>query len=324
MKNAFKTLVIVVGVISSVAIGIAQARAKFEVVSIRPYVDPGPRAGERNGGPGGGGPAGRGAPTPAACPFRGTVVDPGRITVPRGNAYLLLTWAYEPKACTLEMGLILGQPSWTVTDLYDFQATMPVGTPAYSFQQLQRGEAPKVQEMLQTMLEDRFKLKVHREKKEVAAYDLIVAKPGKMTPSKDQTPPPNPYGEGGALTGRLITPDGAPNPGTTLLGPDGFQGTSITVAQLAGGWSARAARPVIDKTGLKGYFDIKVQIAPNPNPNTGGPPTPPARGQGGTAAGAGLLPADAQILDALGLKLVDSKTTVDVIVIDHIEKPSEN
>ncbi len=44
------------------------------------------------------------------------------------------------------------------------------------------------------MLEERFKLKFHREKREVAAFDLVVAKPGKMTPSKDQTPPPNPYG----------------------------------------------------------------------------------------------------------------------------------
>src|SRR6185295_18722613 len=178
------------------------------------------------------------------------------------TTFRLLTWAFNHEACTLEKGLVTGEPEWTRTDLYDFQATMPAGTPAYSFQQLQEGKAPKLQEMLQTMLEDRFKLQFHREKKEVAAYDLVVAKPGRMTPSKDQTPPPNPYGEGGALTGRLIGTDGAPAPGLMLLGTDLFQGTSITVTALAGGWSARAARPVIDKTGLIGFFDIKVPIAP--------------------------------------------------------------
>ena len=291
-----------------------EARAAFEVVSIRP-AGPAP-AGTRGGG-GGGAPDGRGAPTPVACPYRGTVLDPGRLTAPRITTFRLITWAYEPKACVLALGLISGQPDWATIDLYDFQATMPAGTPAYGFQQLQDGQAPKLQEMLQTMLEDRFKLKFHREKKEVAAFDLVVAKPGKMTPSKDQTPPPSPYGERGALTGVLVSPtDGTPAPGLMLLGSGFWQGTSITVSALAIGFGARAGRPVIDKTGLTGFFDIKVPIAPDPNAT-------PGQGRG-ARAGAGLSSEDAQFLDGLGLKLESSKTTVEVIVIDYIEKPSEN
>lgn len=310
MKNTFKAFVIVMGVISSIAIGVAQTRAKFEVVSIRP-AGPSP-AGTR--GTGGGAP-GRGAPATVACPYIGTRIDAGRISGPRINTFRLITWAYEPKGCVLEMGLVTGQPEWTRTELYAFEATMPAGTPAYTFDQLQSGDAPKLREMMQTMLEERFQLKVHREKKELAAYDLVVAKPGKMTPSKDQTPPPDAVGRG------VITrPDGTLAPGLILLDGSSYRGTSITVAQLAGGFGARAARPVVDKTGLKGFFDIHVPIAPNLDPN----PSAPARGLGGTGAGAGLSSMDAQVLDALGLKLVDSKMTADVIVIDSIEKPSEN
>jgi len=288
-------------------------RAAFEVVSIRPYVAGPPQPGERTGGGGGGAPGGRGAAAPVRCPYRGTVVDPVRITAPRITTLSLISWAYA-KACVLELGLISGQPDWTTADLYDFQATMPAGTPAYGFQQLQDGEAPKLQEMLQTMLENRFKLKFHREKKEVAAFDLVVAKPGKMTPSKDQTHPPDPYS---GPRGLAFSTEGAPPPGLMLMDGRFYQGTSITVSALAGGFGARAGRPVIDKTGLTGFFDIKVPIAPDPNA-TPGQGQPPARG------GAGLSTMDAQILDGLGLKLESSKTTVEVIVIDHIEKPSEN
>src|SRR4051812_11579609 len=120
MKNTFEAFIIVVGVICSVAIGIAQTPAKFDVVSIRP-AGPAP-IGTRGGGPGaagGGPPRGTGPGTP--CPYRGTVLDPAQLTAPRITTFRLITWAYEPKACVLALGLISGQPEWTTTDLYDFQ-----------------------------------------------------------------------------------------------------------------------------------------------------------------------------------------------------------
>jgi len=308
------TVVIVSGALSQ---NRGEPRPAFEVVSIRP-AGPAP-AGTRGGAPGGGGaaPVGRG---PVPCPYRGTVLNPARLTAPRVTTLSLISWAYG-KACGPALGLISAQPEWTMIDLYDFQATIPAGTPAYGFEQLQNGEAPKLQEMLQTMLEDRFKLKFHREKKEVASFDLVVVKPGKMIPSKDQTAPPDPLlagGEGrGALNGTLVSPEGAPRPGLTLLGPGFYQGTSITVSSLAKSFGSRAGRPVVDKTGLTGFFDFKVPIAPDPNAAPGQGP-PPSR------VGAGLSIEDTQILDGLGLKLEPSKTTIEVIVIDFIEKPSDN
>jgi uncharacterized protein (TIGR03435 family) len=318
VKNTFKVLVIVVGVVCSVAIGIAQGRAKFEVVSIRPYVDPGPRAGERNGGPGGGGgaPAGRGAAAQIPCPWRGTIVTPARLAAPRITTLSLISWAYG-QTCSPALGLISGQPAWTTTELYDFQATMPAGTPAYGFTQLQDGKAPKLQEMLQTMLEDRFKLKFHREKKEVNAYDVVVAKPGKMTPSKDQTPPPEPYGESGALINVAFGPDGYPPPGLMIMTGTAYRGKSIAVSTFAQGLGTRDGRVGVDKTGHTGFFDIDVPVIPDPaaTPGRGQPPAP----------GGGMPVAISdQIIGGLGLKLVESKTTIDVLVIDHIEKPTEN
>jgi uncharacterized protein (TIGR03435 family) len=295
------------------------AREAFDVVSIRPA------AAAAAGGRGGGAPGGRGQ-AQVPCPYEGTVLDPAHIRAPRINAYRLITWAYETKACTLQLGLITGQPDWVTSDLYEFQATIPAGTPAYSVGQLQNGNAPKLQEMLQAMLEDRFKLKFHREKREVAAFDLVVAKPGKMTPSKDQTPPPDSVGPGVA-GGLVVGPDGCRpllRPGSLWLGPGLVCGASVKVSFLAQVFASSAGRPVVDKTGLKGFFDIKVPVTPDPSllaiqrgEIPAQPPTPPV-------PGAGLTQTNIEILEGLGLKLEPSKTTIDVIVIDSIEKPSEN
>jgi uncharacterized protein (TIGR03435 family) len=179
--------------------------------------------------------------------------------------------------------------------------------------------------MLQAMLEDRFKLKFHREKKEVAAFDLVVAKPGKMTPSKDQTPPPDSAGPGVA-GGLVVGPDGCRPlliPGGIWSGPGIVCGVSVKVSFLAQVFASSAGRPVVDKTGLKGFFDIKVPVTPAGDfaPLRGEipaqPPTPPV-------PGTGLTQTNIETLEGLGLKLEPSRTIIDVIVIDSIEKPTEN
>ena len=157
------------------------------------------------------------------------------------------------------------------------------------------------------MLEERFKLKWHRATREMDVFNLVVSKPGKMTPSKDQTPPPDPYGErnGIVLTG------GVPPPGIMVSMNGLYQGTSIPISGLMLSFQGRSGRPVIDKTGLTGYFDIKVSLSPEPGAT---PPQP----------GSGLSSSDFQILDGLGLKLESSRAPVEVFIIDSIEKPSEN
>ena len=81
------------------------------------------------------------------------------------------------------------------------------------------------------------------------------------------------------------------------------------MSSLAQGFQARVDRPVIDKTGLKGYFDIRVPVDWDPTTLVPGGPPPDT---------------DPQILDALGLKLESGRAMVEVLVIDHLEKPTEN
>jgi len=106
-------------------------------------------------------------------------------------------------------------------------------------------------------------------------------------------------------------PGVVPPPGTTLTANGIFQGTSIPISGLMSGFQARSGRLVIDKTGLTGYFDIKVSLSPEPGAT---PPQPSS----------GLSSSDFQILEGLGLKLESSRAPVEVFIIDSIEKPSEN
>src|ERR1051325_9881539 len=148
LKSTFAAFAVVLSVIISVVMTAAQnrgtdARAKFEIVSIRPYTEQNPPRGAR----GGGGPA-----NPMPCSSMSPVIDPGRLAVSRTTTYRLITWAYELRACQINLGLITGAPDWTMADLFDLQATIPAGTPAYGLLRFQEGNAPKLQEMLQTLL----------------------------------------------------------------------------------------------------------------------------------------------------------------------------
>ncbi|PYS32079.1 MAG: hypothetical protein DMG14_35510 [Acidobacteria bacterium] len=94
--------------------------------------------------------------------------------------------------------------------------------------------------------------------------------------------------------------------------------TAIVMAQLASALQVQVDRPILEKTGLQGLFDIHLQFAPESDSTVGGP----------TAA---ALPSDSSgpslftaLQEQLGLKLESSRDQVEVIVIDHAEKPSEN
>jgi len=109
----------------------------------------------------------------------------------------------------------------------------------------------------------------------------------------------------------------APSDGTTTL-----QGTAITLSALANALQQRVDCPVIDKTGLTGLFDVKLEWSPGaeapvgpfgPNPNA--PPAPP------DDSGPTIFTA---VQEQLGLRLESGKAPLDVVVIESAEKPSEN
>jgi uncharacterized protein (TIGR03435 family) len=168
------------------------------------------------------------------------------------------------------------------------------------------GEAPQLQLMLQNLLAERFRLVVRREMKEMPVYNLVVAKAGNMKPSECQATPSDPFGP---RNGIALGPGGVPPPGVMLMGNGLLQGTSISMPILTQQFQSQVDRPVIDKTGLKGLFDLRIPVELE-LPPPGAPPAP--------------LNTNPQVLEALGLKLESGRGQVEVFVIERAEKPSLN
>ncbi len=167
-----------------------------------------------------------------------------------------------------------GGPAWVAADGYDVDATYPVNTPT-----------DQVELMLQTLLADRFQLKVHREEREVPVYALVPAKGG----TKLSASPPE--GKFSSKTGR---------------GHLDLQHASTTT--LSRFLANLTDRPVFDTTEVKGLFDITLYWTPDSN-------------QLGADSGPSIYTA---IQEQLGLRLEPRKSPFEFIVIDHIERPSEN
>jgi len=189
---------------------------------------------------------------------------------------------------------IVGLPSWADSDRFDVEAKMDEQTLA-ALQKLPREQRWQTKrQMLQDVLADRFKLKVHKETREMTIYNLVIAKGGlKMKQPPDGKP-----------TGYRV--------GRAEISGDGIAFAAL-VAQLPG----EVHGIVQDKTGLTGYYSIHLKWNPNPLSASAGP-------AGAPNADDALPDLFSALQDQLGLKLESTKAPVDVIVIDHVEKPSEN
>ena len=199
-------------------------------------------------------------------------------------------------------------PAWTSAEKFDVVA-----------KGLADGSTPDGSQrsaMLRAMLADRFKLKTHVETREQPAYDLVVARSdGRLGPQLSRSdydcavhskeveaaratgspPPPPPILSGGipACTQRA--------------GRTRFDG-HMTIATLAFVLAGVTGRPVVDKTGLTGYFTLAFDT----------PSSPDLQAQTDSPS------VFTAVQEQLGLRLVPSRTNVDVLVIDSIERPTEN
>jgi uncharacterized protein (TIGR03435 family) len=190
-------------------------------------------------------------------------------------------------------GGVAGGPNWLDTERFDIVAKAPPNTPDDTLRL-----------MLQTLLAERFKLAIHREQKSTAVFALVAAKRGfKLQAAAGSGRPKCSPGQGDEGLNHTVC-------------------TNFTMADLAAALPTRIApsfidRPVVDLTGLKGAYDIKLDWVPRPLVgNAADGPT------ADVAAGSTVFDAlDKQ----LGLKLVERKLPMPVIVIDHIERiPTEN
>jgi len=168
--------------------------------------------------------------------------------------------------------------------------------------------ADKLRSMLQTLLAERFKLTIRRDVKEQPAYLLTVGKNGsklqrsKLT-EKDCEDPANECHFGGAGQGR------------------GIHVKAFGMAELAVSVSNFTDRPLVDRTGLTGLYDIDTDgwVPMRPRPTPTGDPSPEDIAMADPAR-----PTLSIIFDKLGLKMEPAKAPVELFVIEHIEKPTAN
>jgi uncharacterized protein (TIGR03435 family) len=142
---------------------------------------------------------------------------------------------------------ILGGPDWVDSDRYRIEAKADVIIPP--------DELPR---MLRSLLVDRFQLKAHQETRELAVYELLADRGGsKLRVSEDQTPADPPPVTGERLPANATIPRGAFG-----FGSGSVDSRAVPLSRLTDFLRSRLGRPVVDKTGLTGLFDIRLQWAP--------------------------------------------------------------
>jgi bla regulator protein BlaR1 len=213
---------------------------------------------------------------------------PGEVQIGGGTLRRIMEMAYD-----LRTFQILGGPGWLDSDRYDISAKNDAALKDLSKEQ----RTTEMRRRLQTLLADRFQLKVHRETREWPEYALIVAKGGARLKESDS-------GSGDGIS--------------TDCGV--MKGTRTTMSNLATVLSRQVERPVLDRTGLSGRYDFEMSYTPD----SGCGSRPP---DGGTTNIDTLTDRPSiftAIQEQLRLKLEPIKGPVDVIVIDRVEKPEPN
>jgi uncharacterized protein (TIGR03435 family) len=237
----------------------------------------------------------------------------GRYTASGVTLKLLLQQAYDVKDYQ-----ITGGPGWISTERYDINAK--ADTPDIKRDQ--------IRVLLQSLLAERFQLQIHRETRELPVYSMVIGKGGhKLHLSEfqpDENPAPKPAEAGSPAQAAGGPPDGqAAKRGAMMrMGRGMLDAQMANIAALVNMLSQQLGRPVLDKTGLKGSWDFKLEWTPDET-------------QGGMGFGGGAHeaapPGDASkpsiftaIQEQLGLRLESDKGPVEIIVIDRVEKPTEN
>jgi bla regulator protein blaR1 len=217
------------------------------------------------------------------------------------------------QAYGVEEDQILGAPSWLGSERYDMEAKVA----SSDTDALHDLNPDQRRLMLQPLLADRFQLKVHTELRDLPVLALVVAKGG---PKLHEAKPGDTYPNG------LKGFDGEGGPGMMLMRPGQLTAQGLDLSSVAKLLSQQLGRTVQDKTGLTGKYDFTLQWKPDrdPSPMPGAPPP----GQQGPDATLSPDSSEASIFTAvqeqLGLKLESRKAPVEVLVIDHVEAPSEN
>jgi uncharacterized protein (TIGR03435 family) len=213
----------------------------------------------------------------------------------------LLQYAYWTPGRWLLEAQLIGEPNWARTERYDVEAKAEGDT---------RIAGEQNRAMMRSLLEDRFQLKAHLETRDMPVYNLVLAKNGPKL-SEDQTPPdPKQMLIAFATEGSQLSPlpRGAlrmvTGPSTTVL-----TGSGISVARIVQLLQGKSDRIVIDKSGVTGLLDVKLTFAQNLSGDVGG--SDPA------------APSLFTAIQQIGFKLEPAKAQLEVLVVDSVQRPSE-
>jgi uncharacterized protein (TIGR03435 family) len=245
---------------------------------------------------------------PSSPEARGSSLNfqpPNGVRVTNMSVKALITFAYDVRDFQVS-----GGPGWVESQHFDIMAkgepsptTADLPSDPRKMTDQQRNlKMAEMRARLRALLEDRFKLQVHREIKEGQVYALVTGKSGsKLTPSAEGN-----EGRQGTSTGRgQITGYRAP------------------IQMLVEALSAHLGRPVFDKTELAAKYDWKLQWTPESR-EAGTPSATPAGGEASTPSAPEGPTLFTALQEQLGLRLESRKGPIETLVVDRVDQPSEN
>jgi len=217
----------------------------------------------------------------------------GHVTIHAMTVRILIGAAYDID----ESFQVSGGPRWIETERYDIVAQAPPNVPTASFEWWKP--------MLQSLLADRFRLALRREAKELPVYELVAAKSGiKIAPLKDGT-----CMVADPQKRTPVRPGEAPPRFCDNLRytRGGIEAIGVDMTRLANTLAAILKSTVVNKTGFTGMFDLHLEYAPVEDTDDTARPS--------------IFTA---LQEQLGLRLESAKGPVEVLVVDHVERPSDN
>ena len=236
---------------------------------------------------------------PGAATASSIGIQPGgRFVMVNGRIAGLISTAYPA-----DVSEFIGAPDWIEIDRYDITAVAPPGT-----------ARADVEPMLRSVLADRFRFKGHYETRERPVYELVLARPGAGTPDGLRRIDVDCEGRRNArVRGETVPelprlPNGLPPCSMSMSGGDALEITSggMTLAELGRSIQGTVGRVVVDKTAMEGHYAFTLAFASPPRPDSD------------------QVDAFTALQEQLGLKLESARGPVRMLVIDHIERPTEN